>query len=37
VLATMWDHLGIHPRTEIYDRLNRPFLLSSGKVLHELM
>lgn len=36
VLATLWHHLGIDPKTVLRDRLNRPHLLSSGRVLHEL-
>lgn len=34
--ATILHALGIDPRTEIRDRLNRPFPLSDGRVLHGL-
>jgi len=37
VLATMWRHLGIEPKTEISDRLQRPFPISSGRVLNEIL
>jgi hypothetical protein len=35
ILATMWQQMGIAPRTVIYDRLQRPHALSSGRVLEE--
>jgi Protein of unknown function (DUF1501) len=35
ILATMWQQLGISPRTVIHDRLQRPHALSSGRVLEE--
>lgn len=34
--ATLFHALGIPPETEIRDRLNRPFSVSTGRVLHEL-
>ncbi|MCA9105232.1 MAG: DUF1501 domain-containing protein [Planctomycetales bacterium] len=37
VLATLWQHLGIDPKTTIHDRLDRPYLVSEGRVLYELM
>lgn len=37
VLATMWRHLGMDPQTELVDRLNRPFPISSGKVISEIL
>ena len=37
ILATMWHQLGITPTTQIYDRLNRPHQISSGRVLSELL
>ena len=37
VLATMWHQLGVSPSTEIHDRLDRPFPLSSGSVLHDIL
>jgi hypothetical protein len=33
VLATVYDRLGIPPKTELRDRLNRPIQLSDGTVL----
>ena len=33
VLATVYDRLGIAPKTELRDRLNRPIQLSDGTVL----
>ena len=36
VLATMWHSLGISPTEELRDRLNRPRLLSEGRILTEL-
>ncbi|MCA8996196.1 MAG: DUF1501 domain-containing protein [Planctomycetaceae bacterium] len=35
--ATIYHLLGLNPRTEIYDRLQRPFPLSDGRVLHEIL
>ena len=37
VLATMWRQLGVAPDSVIYDRLNRPHMISSGRVIHELL
>ncbi len=37
VLATLWQHLGIPPRAEMRDRLDRPFPVSQGRVLDELL
>ena len=37
ILATMWRHLGIDPKTEIFDRVQRPFPISSGRVLNEIL
>jgi uncharacterized protein (DUF1501 family) len=37
VLATMWRQLGVRPNTLIYDRLSRPILISSGRVIGELL
>lgn len=37
VLATMWRHLGVAHKTEIYDQLKRPHQVSSGRVLSELL
>ncbi|MEZ6108918.1 MAG: DUF1501 domain-containing protein [Pirellulaceae bacterium] len=37
-LATLWQHLpGSIPRLTIHDRLDRPYLVSEGRVLYELM
>jgi hypothetical protein len=36
VLATMWQQMGVSPRTVIYDRLQRPHALSGGRVLEEI-
>ncbi|MEZ6122173.1 MAG: DUF1501 domain-containing protein [Planctomycetaceae bacterium] len=33
ILATMWHHLGIPPRTELRDRLDRPQQLCEGRPL----
>ena len=33
VLATVYDRLGIAPKTELRDRLNRPIQLSDGTAL----
>ena len=37
VLATMWRHLGVDPKTEVLDRLDRPFPISSGQVINEIV
>jgi len=37
VLATMWRLLGIEPASTIYDRLHRPFPVSDGRVIGELL
>ena len=37
VLATMWRQLGVRPNTLIYDRLARPYMISSGRVIDELL
>jgi len=37
ILATMWSRLGVDPRATIHDRLDRPHLVSSGRVLGELI
>jgi hypothetical protein len=37
LLATMWHVLGIDPATELRDRLNRPLVLSRGRVLSEIL
>ncbi|MCA8998602.1 MAG: DUF1501 domain-containing protein [Planctomycetaceae bacterium] len=37
LLATLWRQMGINPKTELRDRLNRPMLLSQGRVLSELL
>ena len=37
ILATLWHQLGVAPSTEIHDRLNRPFPISTGRVLYELL
>lgn len=37
VLATMWQHLGVAPQTTLHDRLARPYLVSEGRVLNELL
>jgi len=37
ILATMWSQLGISYKTEIHDRLNRPFPLASGHVVRQLV
>ena len=36
LLATIWNHLGISPATEIRDRLNRPFTISNGTIIRNL-
>ncbi len=35
--ATMYSLLGIDPQTEIRDRLDRPFPIASGRVVHDLI
>jgi hypothetical protein len=37
ILATLWQQLGIPPDTEIHDRLNRPYKISSGTVIQDLL
>ncbi|MDG2469613.1 MAG: DUF1501 domain-containing protein [Pirellulaceae bacterium] len=37
VLATMWRHLGVDPHAEIFDRLHRPYPISSGRVISEIL
>ncbi|MCP4193015.1 MAG: DUF1501 domain-containing protein [Pirellulaceae bacterium] len=37
LLATMWHQLGISHQTEIRDSLNRPFVLSRGSVVRDLI
>lgn len=37
ISATMYHLLGISPGTHIYDRQQRPFLLSPGKVMSDLL
>lgn len=37
ILATLWHQLGVSPSREIHDRLNRPYPISSGRVLRELV
>ena len=37
VLATLWTCLGIDPETELRDRQNRPYVLSSGRPIKELL
>jgi len=37
VLATLWHLMGISPQTVIRDPLNRPHLVSNGRVLQELL
>jgi len=37
ILATMWQQLGINPKTEFYDRIDRPRLLSTGSVINEIV
>jgi hypothetical protein len=34
--ATIYHALGIDPRTELRDRLGRPWALTQGRVLREL-
>jgi hypothetical protein len=35
--ATMFYQLGIDPKTEIRDALNRPLPISSGEVIHGVL
>ena len=35
--ATLYHCMGLDPRQLIYDRLRRPFEISSGRVVHELL
>lgn len=37
VLSTLWHQLGIDHKTELRDRLNRPMLLSEGRVIREIL
>jgi hypothetical protein len=37
MLATMWHLLGVVPGTELRDRLNRPQVLSHGRVIERLV
>lgn len=37
ILATMWHLMGISPETQINDRLDRPFPIADGNVVHELI
>ena len=37
ILATMWHLLSVSPKTAIHDRLHRPFPISNGDVVHELI
>ena len=37
VLATMWRRLGIDHQSQIYDRLERPHMISDGRVLEEIL
>jgi hypothetical protein len=37
VLATLWHHLGLSPRTTIEDRLGRPHWISEGKVIEGIL
>ncbi len=36
LLATIWNHMGVSPTTEIRDRLNRPFTISNGSIIRNL-
>jgi hypothetical protein len=36
LLATLWHCLGVDPETELRDRLNRPYSLSTGSVVQGL-
>jgi hypothetical protein len=35
--ATMFHLLGIDPKTQIRDALNRPFPISTGEVIHGVL
>ena len=37
VTATIFHLLGVDYQSDIHDRLNRPFPISSGKVIHEIL
>jgi len=37
VLATLWRHLGLSPRTIIRDRLGRPHRISDGRVIEAIL
>jgi hypothetical protein len=37
IQATAYHCLGLDPRTEIRDELDRPFPISTGRVLHEIL
>lgn len=37
VLATIWRQLGLSPQTKVYDRLQRPFPISGGQPIAELL
>ena len=37
VLATVWHLMGLNPQTTMYDRLERPHMVSSGRVRRELL
>ena len=37
ILATMWSCMGVDPHAELRDRLNRPFPISAGRIMAELM
>jgi hypothetical protein len=37
VLATMWYLLGVSPETELRDLLNRPQVLSRGRIVRALV
>ncbi|MEZ6117556.1 MAG: DUF1501 domain-containing protein [Pirellulaceae bacterium] len=37
VLATLWNQLGIDPQTTMRDRLNRPFPVSNGTVIRDIL
>lgn len=37
ILATLWHHLGLSPRTIIEDRVGRPQWISEGKIIEEIL
>jgi hypothetical protein len=38
IVATMYRLLGVDPRHQIYDALNRPFpIVLKGRVVHEII